>query len=133
MGGQSRPATDRPWVRVVYFGRNRFRSDSDLSKVTSTLNRSLLPDWHREPALPVHDLPVQKHGWADERPEGMQQFLGSVQFLEKEALEQKHSHKVQTDRSDGAHECDGERDAEVECAGVAIPACRGFLPLGTAS
>ena len=44
-------------------------------------------------------------------------------LLEKEALEQNHSHEMETDRSDGAHECDGERDAEVECAQVAIPVC----------
>ena len=53
----------------------------------------------------------------------MLEFLCSVQMLEKEALEQNHSHEMETDRSDGAHECDGERDVEVECAQVAIPVC----------
>ena len=40
-------------------------SQLHLSEVTSKLISSLFPDGEGEPALPVHDLPVQKQRWAD--------------------------------------------------------------------
>ena len=55
--------------------------------------------------------------------------LYCVQILEEDALEQKHPDEVETDRSNGAHECDGEGDAEVEFARVDIAGCKVFHPL----
>ena len=50
----------------------------------------------------------------------MMKFYSSVQMIEEETLEQKHSCEVKTDWSDDAHKCDREGDSEVKDALVEI-------------
>ena len=50
----------------------------------------------------------------------MLKFDSSVQMIEEETLEQKHSCEVKTDWSDDAHKCDREGDSEVKGALVEI-------------
>ena len=50
----------------------------------------------------------------------MMKFYSSVQMIEEETLEQKHSCEVKTDWSDDAHKCDRKGDSEVKDALVEI-------------